>query len=93
MGQGYALVGVLPITPGPEKRLSRGVLQAADIDVPPLKHAFILLGEILPHHAHQIHVREKARGHGKIRRRAAQRAVPLAKGRFQRIESHRTDYQ
>ncbi len=92
-GQGDALVGIGAVAPGPEKRFARGVLQAGDIDAAALEDRGVGFGEIVADHADQIYVREVAGRHGKISRRAAQRALHLAERRLQRIERHRTHHK
>ena len=92
-GQRDALVGIGAVAPGPEKCLARGVLQAGDIDAASLEDRGVAFGEIVADDAHQIYVREVAGRHGKIRRRAAQRAFHLAERRLQRIERHRTHHK
>ena len=92
-GQRGALVHVLAVAAGPEEALPLRVLDAGEIDLAALENGLFLLGEILADDGHNAHRRELARRQRKITGRAAERAVHLAEGRFNRIKRHRTDNQ
>ncbi len=91
--QGDALVGIGAVAPGPEKRFPWGVLEAGDVDAAALEDRGVGFSEVVADDTYQIYVREVAGRHGKISRRAAQRALHLAERRLQRIERHRTHHK
>ena len=85
-----SLIHVFAVLPRPEERLSVRALQAQGIDAAASKNGRVLLGEIVAHDSHQIDVREKTRGDGKVRRRAAEHAVHLPVRRFHGVKRNRT---
>ena len=88
-----ALVGIGAVAPGPEKGLPRARAPGRRYRCGALEDRGVASREVVADDAHQIHLREIARRHGKISRRAAQRAFHLAERRLQRIERHRTHHK
>ena len=61
-----ALVHVLVVFARPEKRFSGNALQPCGADVAFRKDAVVLLSEVVPHHAHHLHLSEVAGRYGKV---------------------------
>ena len=87
--QRRALVHILAVAAGPEKRLALGVLQAREINLAAAKNGFVLGGEILADDGDQPDGREMAGGQSKIAGGAAEGAVNLSVRGFNAIERDR----
>ncbi len=69
------------------------MLDAGEVDLAALENGLFLLREVLANDGDNAHRRELARREREIAGRAAERAVHLSEGGFDRVKRHRTDNQ
>jgi hypothetical protein len=86
------LVQAVEIGALPEEALACGVLDAAGVDFMRIEDRFLSSAEVFADDGDDAHIAKVARGERKIRRRAAQAALPASRRSFNRIEGHAAHY-
>ena len=67
---------------------ARRTLEALGVDLPAAEYVRVLCRKVVAHHAHHVHLREKAGRHGEVHGRAAQYALRFAERRLDCVECH-----
>jgi hypothetical protein len=86
----FTLVQVLRIFSGPEKTFAVSAFQAGSVNFAVLENAGIGGREIVAYDTDEIYVGEEAGGYGEICGRAADDAINLSVGAFDRVKRYGT---